>query len=326
MFLLAVPVLIGCGAPLPEVTLPTTRVIGHRGAPGHLPDHTLAGYRLAVEMGADVIEPDLVSTRDGVLIARHENDLTHTTDIATHYPDRSATKTIDGETITGWFSEDFDWAELSVVRAVQPYATRPHDHDGRHAIPRFEEILALREELSGGRIIGVEPEIKHPSYFRSIGLPLEERVVDELRAHHLSTPSSPVWLQSFEPSSLDRVGQALPIHRVLLFGDPDATPPDGGPPYGELLADLPALRARVEGIGVHTSHIWTPTGPNDLVERAHAANLEVHVYTFRMEPDRLGHAAEGDPRRELRRFYDLGVDAVFADYPDVAVAVRGEQR
>lgn len=314
----------GCGTSPPPSEVPVkTLVIGHRGAPGHLPDHTLAGYRLAVELGADVIEPDLVSTRDGVLIARHENDLTHTTDIATHYPDRSATKIVDGQSITGWFSEDFTLQELSVVRAVQPFASRPHTHDGRYPIATFDEILALRAELSSqGKGVGIEPELKHPTYFRSLGLPLEPGFIAALKKWHLASEDAPVYVQSFEPSSLALVAAEIPVQRLLLVYDLDVAPPDGAPTYGAMLSDLPALRRTVHGIGVHTSHIWGPTGPNDLVARAHAADLQVHVYTFRMEDDKLGPAADGDPRLELRRFFELGVDGVFADYPDVAVEVR----
>ncbi|MCA9572811.1 MAG: glycerophosphodiester phosphodiesterase, partial [Myxococcales bacterium] len=310
-----------CSTTTPEVRVetPHTLVIGHRGSPGHLPDHTLEGYRLAVAQGADFIEPDLVPTKDGVLVARHENDLSHTTDVAKRFPDRRATKTVDGAEITGWFAEDLTLEELRTLRAVQPFPSRPHDHDGRYGIPTFAEVLALRAELEkeAGRPIGVYPELKHPTYFRALGMPSEPGLIAALRDAGLVTEDAPVFVQSFEPTSLDRVAAELPVRRILLVDDLDASPADGSPTWGDLLADLPALRARVHGIGVHTSHVWTAQGPNDLVERAHAAGLAVHVYTFRMEPEKLGFAAEGDPRRELRRFYELGVDGVFADYPDV---------
>lgn len=302
----------------------TPIVIGHRGAPGHLPDHTLAGYRLAVEQGADFIEPDLVPTRDGVLVARHENDLSHTTDVARRFPDRRTTKVVDGAEVTGWFTEDFTLEELRTLRAVQPYATRPHEHDGRYGIPTFSEVLELREELSRahGRPIGVYPELKHPTYFAALGLDPVPVFIEALEAAALVGVDDPIFVQCFEPGALRRVEEAVGARRVLLVDDLDGVPADGGASYRSLLADLPGLRSRVHGLGVHTSHLWTPDGPNDLLERAHAAGLEVHVYTFRMEPEKLGHAAEGAPRRELRRFYELGVDGVFADYPDVAVEVR----
>ncbi|MEZ4317344.1 MAG: glycerophosphodiester phosphodiesterase family protein [Myxococcota bacterium] len=300
-------------------------VIGHRGSPGHLPDHTLEGYALAVEQGADFIEPDLVSTSDGHLIARHENDLTHTTDVASKFPDRKVTKEIDGESITGWFSEDFTLAEIRTLRAVQPFASRPHDRDGQLGIATFDEILDLRAALSekAGRVIGVYPETKHPSYFRGLGLPLEERMLEALASHGLTGPDAPVYVQSFELANLEAMRTRTEVPFILLVGDPGATPFGDARTYGALLSDLPALRRTVQGLGVHKSHVWGPDGPTGLVERAHAADLLVHVYTFRMEADQRGPAAEGDPRRELERFYGLGVDGVFADYPDVAVDVRG---
>ena len=312
------------GPTVVETTPMQTLVIGHRGSPGHLPDHTLEGYRLAVAQGADFIEPDLVPTRDGVLVARHENDLSETTDVSVRFPERQTTKVVDGHRLTGWFTEDFTLAELRTLRAVQPYASRPHEHDGRYLVPTFAEILEERAALSvsSGREIGLYPELKHPTYFASIGLDPVPPFLEALRGAGLDDAAAPVFVQCFEPTTLERVGEQLPVRRVLLVDDLDRHPADGGPSYGELLADLPSLAGHVEGIGVHTSHVWTEQGPNDLVQRAHAAGLQVHVYTFRMEPEKLGFAAEGDPRLELRRFLELGVDGVFADYPDVAVSVR----
>lgn len=299
-------------------------VIGHRGSPGHLPDHTLEGYRLAFEQGADYLEPDLVITSDGHLIARHENDLTETTDVATKFPDRKTTKVVDGQSFTGWFAEDFTLAEIRTLRAVQPYASRPHGFDGQFAIPTFEEILALRDELAIARPVGVYPETKHPSYFRALGLPLEEPMLAALAAHGLDRPDGPVFVQSFELANLEAL--ATPLPKILLVGDADATPFGDTRTYGELLSDLPALATKVHGLGVHKDHLWNEQGPTGLLQRAHAAGLQVHVYTFRNEPDRLGPAADGSPEIELRRFIELGVDGVFADYPDVAVKVRHQLR
>ncbi|MCB9679189.1 MAG: glycerophosphodiester phosphodiesterase [Alphaproteobacteria bacterium] len=311
--------------PVPEGSVRSAIVIGHRGSPGHLPDHTLEGYALAVRQGADFIEPDLVSTSDGHLIARHENELSHTTDVATRFPDRKATKTVDGEAITGWFAEDFTLAEIGTLRAVQPFASRPHDHDGEYAIPTFDAILALRAELSAevGREIGVYPETKHPSYFDAAGLSLEAPMLAALRAHGLDRADAPVFVQSFELANLDALAAQSEVPRILLVGDLDATPFGDSRTYGELLADPAALRGHVRGVGVHKSHLWSESGPTGLLEKLHAGGLLVHVYTFRNEADQLGPAAAGDPRRELQRFLDLGVDGVFADYPDVAVGVRG---
>lgn len=295
-------------------------VIGHRGSPGHLPDHTLEGYRLAFEQGADYLEPDLVITADGHLIARHENDLTETTDVATKFPDRKTTKVVDGTSITGWFAEDFTLAEIQQLRAVQPYESRPHDFDGAYRIPTFEQILALRDELAIARPFGVYPETKHPSYFRALGKPLEAKMLAALEAHGLNRKGAPVFIQSFELANLQALDTPLP--KVLLVGEEDSTPFSDERTYGELLADLPALAREVHALGVHKDHLWNDDGPTGLLQRAHAAGLQVHVYTFRNEPDKLGPVADGDPRLELRRFMELGVDGVFADYPDVAVEVR----
>ena len=318
---------MSCSRPEVPVTPPAPEqplVIGHRGAPGYLPDHTIEGYRLAVAQGADLIEPDLVVTRDGVLIARHENELSQTTDVAVRHPDRLATRTVDDVELSGWFAEDFDLAELREVRAVQPWPSRPHDHDGLYAVPTFDDVLALRAALSeeAGRTIGIIPEMKHPASFAAAGLPLEARVADALRAHGLVNEDAPLIVQSFEPASLDRLAALIPVRRLLLVGELEARPWGDDRTYAELLADLPALRKRVHALGVHKSAVWGPDGPTGLVERAHAAGLEVHVWTFRAEADQLGPAADGDVDSELRRFYALGVDAVFTDQPDRAVAAR----
>ncbi|HHO53055.1 MAG TPA: glycerophosphodiester phosphodiesterase [Deltaproteobacteria bacterium] len=305
---------------------PPPIVIGHRGAPGHLPDHTLEGYTLAVELGADFIEPDLVATRDGHLIARHENDLTHTTDVAQRFPDRRATKLIDGREQTGFFSEDLTLDEIRTLRALQPYPDRPHDHDGMYLIPTFPEILELAVELSErhGRPIGVYPETKHPSYFRALGLPLEEPLIAALEQRGLTGATAPVFLQSFELSNLEALAEQIDVRRVLLIGDPDETPFGDERTYRQLLSDLPALRRVVHGVGVHKDALIDAGGPTGLLQAAHEAGLLVHVYTFRDEPHKLGPAADGDPRLELKRFYELGVDGVFADYPDTASGVRSE--
>lgn len=306
----------------PEPSMPL--VIGHRGAPGHLPDHTLEGYRKAVALGADYIEPDLVPTKDGHLIARHDSELSLTTDVAAKFPERKRTALIDGETMQGWFSTDFTLAEIRTLRAVQPYPERPHDHDGQYLVPTFDEILALRATLAAesGRAIGVYPELKHPTYHQGLGHDMVPKLVDALTKAGLDQPDSPVIVQCFEPTALDRVAAALPAPRILLVGEPDALPADGGPSYGVLLADLPALRQRVHGLGVHKSAVLTDKGSTGLVPLAHAADLWVHVYTFRNEPRMLGPGADGDPIREVRAFFDLGVDGVFADFPDTAVAAR----
>src|SRR5947207_8399653 len=178
----------------------TPIIIGHRGAPGHVPEHTLEGYRLAAEMGADYIEPDLVSTKDGVLIVRHENEIGSTTDAATRFPDRKRTKTIDGTSITGWFSEDFTLAEIKTLRARERLEFRSHGWDGQFEVPTFDEVIQLAQQLGAelGRPIGVYPETKHPTYFRGIGLPLEDGVLAALEGRGWNTADAPVFIQSFE--------------------------------------------------------------------------------------------------------------------------------
>lgn len=315
LLLMSVPVLAQTG-PL---------VIAHRGASGHRPEHTLEAYRLAVEMGADVIEPDLVATRDGVLIARHENDISGTTDVAARFPDRRRTKLVDGQSITGWFTEDFTLAEIKTLRATERLPFRSHAHDGQFEVPTFDEVidLALRLGQARGRPVGLYPETKHPGYFRAIGLPLEERLVAALDAQGLNRKESPVFIQSFEPDSLRRLRPRTPVRLVQLVGAPAQV-------AGEALA---AIAAYADGVGPEKSLVQ-PVGsdgallsPTDLVARAHAAGLLVHVWTIRVDGPFLPLAYKGDGRAEFVRFRELGVDGMFTDFPDVGVAaLRGGTR
>src|ERR1043165_9306230 len=189
-------------------------VIGHRGASGYRPEHTLASYTLAFELGADFIEPDLVSTRDGHLVARHENDITGTTDVSSHleFAARKATKVVDGVSITGWFTEDFTLAELKTLRARERLpALRPQNatFDGQFEIPTFEEVIALaqREGQRRHRVIGIYPETKHPTYFQGIGLSLEEPLVRTLNASGLGDKRDAVFIQSFEVHNLQKLNR-----------------------------------------------------------------------------------------------------------------------
>lgn len=305
---------------LPLLTL---LVIGHRGAPGYLPDHTLEGYRLAVAQGADAIEPDLVSTRDGVLVARHENELSLTTDVATRFPDRRRTARVDGQQVEGWFVEDLTLAELRTLRAVQPWPERPHDHDGLYMIPTFDEVLALADTLStrSGRPLMVVPELKHPSYFRALGLPLEPAFEEALV--RWGGDRSRIIVQSFELANLAAMSSQPADGRTRLFlvDDLEQAIPGDDRPYGQVLADLPALRRDAEAIGVSTAMLWGPEGPTDLVDRAHAAGLKVYAWTLRAE--RPGHAAKGQGVvQEVANLAALGVDGLFADQPDLAVQGR----
>ncbi len=297
-----------------SAAMATPLIIGHRGAAGHRPEHTIAGYRLAAEMGADYIEPDLVSTKDGVLIARHENEIASTTDAAAKFPDRKRTKTVDGTPITGWFSEDFTLAELKTLRARERLDFRSHGWDGRFEVPTFDEVIELAQQLGNelGRPIGVYPETKHPTYFRGIGLPLEDRLLASLDRHGWNTASAPVFIQSFE-TNLREIRPKTRIKLIQLL--------EGKVPTDE---ELRAIGSYADGIGPSTRLVipaaadGTLLAPNDLVARAHAAGLVVHVWTLRSEPAFLSPFYNGDVGVEFRRFRALGVDGIFTDFPDAA--------
>jgi glycerophosphoryl diester phosphodiesterase len=293
-------------------------IIAHRGASGHRPEHTLEAYALAIQMGADVIEPDLVSTKDGVLIARHENEIGGTTDVQKKFPERRSTKVIDGQSVTGWFVEDFTWAEVQTLRAVERLPFRSHEYDGQFAVPTFEDVIVLAAERSRtlGREIAVYPETKHPAYFRTIGLPLEERLVATAARHNLSAAASPIFIQSFEPASLRRLRPLTRARLVqLLNAGADASPPR-----------LAEIATYADGIGPEKRLIIPVRAdggvapPTTLVRDAHAARLFVHVWTVRREPQYLPAAYGGEPAREFKALADLGVDGIFTDFPDLAVA------
>jgi glycerophosphoryl diester phosphodiesterase len=291
-------------------------VIGHRGASGYRPEHTLEGYRLAAEMGADFIEPDLVPTRDGVLIARHENEIGGTTDVADRFPSRKTTKTIDGKAVTGWFTEDFTLAEIKTLRARERLAVRSHEYDGRFQIPTFDEVLDLARDLGRelGRPVGVYPETKHPTYFRGIGLPIEARLLASLRAHGWDTRDAPVFIQSFERGNLQALRAETRVRLIYLVSDPAL-----------VAGDLKDIAAFADGIGPDTRLIVPvhPDGslgePTDLVARAHAAGLLVHPWTVRIEPQFLPAGYHGDAGAVFEQLRALGVDGVFTDFPDLAV-------
>jgi glycerophosphoryl diester phosphodiesterase len=328
-------------------------VIGHRGASGYRPEHTLAAYKMAARLGADYIEPDLAITKDGVLVARHEPEIGGTTDVAQHpeFAGRRTTKMIDGQPFTGWFTEDFTLAELKTLRAKERIPeTRPGNaaaYDGLYEVPTLQEVLDLRERLSRkfGREIGVYPETKHPTYFRSIGLPLEEPLVRTLRQNRLDRRSSPVFVQSFEVGNLRMLDRQLKVPLVQLFGAKGARPYDfvvsGDPRTYEQLATPEGLReiARyADGAGPSKDYIvprdanGCSLAPTTFVRDAHRAGLQVHPYTFRAEnsflPCELRSSSiatrHGDLEAEVRQFFDLGVDGVFVDHPDYAVDARDE--
>jgi glycerophosphoryl diester phosphodiesterase len=292
----------------------TPLIIGHRGASGYRPEHTLASYRLAAMMGADFIEPDLVSTKDGVLIARHENEIGGTTDVAAKFPDRKRTKHIDDVDVTGWFTEDLTLAEIKTLRAKERLAFRSHEFDGLFDVPTFDEVVDLAQKMSAdfGRPIGVYPETKHPSYFRSIGLPLEDRLLEILERRGWNRRDSPVFIQSFEDNlRLMRTKTGVRMIRLLE----GAIPSD---------AELRQIATYADGIGPNSRMVIPADAerllkpPTDLVTRAHAAGLLVHIWTLRAEPVFLSPSYHGDFDAEFRQFRDLGVDGIFTDFPDAA--------
>lgn len=320
-------------------------VIGHRGASALRPEHTLASYAVAIEDGADVVEPDLVSTKDGVLVIRHENEIGGTTDVASHpeFAARRTTKTVDGVKIDGWFTEDFTLAELKTLRArerLPEIRRRNATYDGQFAVPTFDEMIEFvaAESSARGRIIGIIPEIKHSTYFRGIGLPMEDKVLSTLAAHAY-TRTAPVEIQSFEVGNLkylhDKLGNAHPNVRLLQLMDDAAEHPADQPAitYGAMMtpAGLKAIRAYADAIGPSTRSI-IPLGeegklaaPSSLVKDAHAAGLEVHPYTFRPENHFLAadfRNGAGDAERneegsvnEIRTYLATGIDAFFTDDP-----------
>ncbi|NYG60186.1 glycerophosphoryl diester phosphodiesterase [Nocardioides daedukensis] len=329
----------------------TPQIIAHRGASGYRPEHTLAAYQLAIRHGADYVEPDLVSTKDGVLVARHENEISGTTDVADHpeFADRKATKTIDGRATTGWFTEDFTLDELKTLRAKERLPQVRVDntrYDGRYEIPTFEEVLELvkRESKRTGRTIGVYPETKHPTYFDSIDLSLEEPLVQELREHRLDKKKSKVIIQSFETENLRDLDS---MTRVPLAQLMDAS----GAPYDLVaagddrtyadLATAEGLREiadYADGVGAHKNLVLPrdaagATGePSAFVEDAHVADLIVHVWTIRDENQfmatnfRIGEDpnAKGDSISESKAFLEAGVDGLFSDHLDTALIAREE--
>ena len=357
----------------PTLNGDTPLVIGHRGASGYRPDHTLESYKLAIDMGADFIEPDLVATKDGVLVARHEPNITGTTDVATRpeFASRKTTKNVDGVNEEGWFVSDFTLAELKTLRAVQPLSDRDQSFNGKFQIPTFEEVLDLAkaEGTKAGRTVGVYPETKHPTYHAKLGLPLEDRLLAVLAKYGYTTKASPVIVQSFEVSNLKylrtktqvRLVQLVDANDVNADGSMDLTAPYDKPydfavagdsrTFASLLtpAGLKEVKTYADGIGP-----WKPylipsrqvdankdgkpddlngdgkiderdrvmMAPTDVVKNAHAAGLFVHAYTFRSEAKRLASDFKGDPKAEYQLFYQLGVDGVFSDFADHAVAAR----
>jgi len=302
-------------------------VIAHRGASGYRPEHTLASYELAIEQGADFIEPDVVSTKDGVLIARHENEIGGTTDIAAHpeFADRRTTKVIEGVALTGWFTEDFTLDELRTLRARERLPeVRPGSaaFDGRFGIPTLQEVVDVaREGARRGHPVGLYPETKHPNYFRSIGLPLEEPVVAILHGAGYQGVDAPVFIQSFESDSLRRLAEMTSLRRVQLLA---AGPLAAERTDARALADVAGYAQAIgadKDLVIPRDSAENLTASSSLVADAHAAGLLVHAWTFRAEAAFLP-ANVPDAAAEYAVFYATGLDGVFTDQPDLAVAAR----
>lgn len=270
-------------------------------------------------MGADFIEPDLVSTKDGILVARHENEIGGTTNAADRFPDRKRTKIVDGQSISGWFTEDFTLAEIKTLRANERLPFRSHAFDGRFQVPTFEEVIELAQRLGRqlGRPIGVYPETKHPTYFRGIGLPLEEKLLASLDKYGWNRRDAPVFIQSFEKDNLRALRKQTQVRLIQLASTAAVVDAVG----------LKDIATYADGIGpdkrlvIPVSAEGVVGQPTDLVQRAHAAGLLVHIYTIRIDKEFLPAGYHGDADAEYRQFRDAGVDGVFTDFPDAAAKV-----
>ncbi len=373
---LAAATLAACGGSddgYPTLSGDKPLVVGHRGASGYRPEHTLASYQLAIDMGADFIEPDLVATKDGVLVARHEPNITNTTDVSTRaeFAARKTKKMVDGVEEEGWFASDFTLAEIKTLYAKQTFPERDQSFNAQFRIPTLEEVLDLAkaESTKAGRTIGVIPETKHPTFHVNLGLKLEDRLLTILAKYGYTEKTSPVVIQSFEVSNLKylrsksqvRLVQLIDANDVKADGSMDLTAPYDKPydfavagdarTFASLLTPdgLKEIKTYADMIGpwkpyliptrqVDANNDGKPDDLNgdgkiderdrvvmpatDVIKNAHAVGLMVVPYTFRSELTRLASDDKGDPKAEYRRFYEAGVDGLFSDFPDAAVAAR----
>lgn len=342
-------------------------VIGHRGASGYLPEHTIQSYRLAIKLGADYIEPDLVATKDGILIARHEPFIGDTdpatrdsTNVADHpeFASRETTRMLDGVATKGFWASDFTLAEIKTLGAKQTRANRPTEFDGKFKVPTLQDIINLvkRESRKHGRKIGIYPETKHPTFHQTLNppLPLEGRLVNVLKRNGLNHRTARVFIQSFEQTNLKQLNTMTPVRLVQLV-DANDTDANGNPtyappfdrPYDWTVSNNPTLTGRTfgyfatnagldeiktyaDGIGPWKVYIVPTDGggggnihpPTDLIARAHARGLLVHTWTFRNDAMPSDASYMGNPVLEYLKFYELGIDGVFSDFPDTAFAAR----
>ncbi|MFI6895348.1 glycerophosphodiester phosphodiesterase [Streptomyces sp. NPDC050256] len=335
-----------------RLDLPVPTVIGHRGTSGYRPEHTLGSYQLALDMGAHIIEQDLVPTRDGHLVCRHENDITATTDVAAHpeFASRRTTKKVDGVSLTGWFTEDFTLAELKTLRAKERIPGNRQKntlYDGRWEVPTFEEVLrwADREGRKRGKPVWLYVETKHPTYFRGLGLGLEEPLAKLLRRYNRHRAQSPLILQSFEPGSIQRLAKLVATPRVVLLSGAGSKPWDfvasGDPRTTDDLvkpAGLKWMGSFAQGIGPTLDLIIPKDGsgrlttPTTLVRDAHAQGLILHPYTMRNENTFLpadfrrgtDPNAYGDAFGAFAAYFATGIDGIFSDNPDTALLAAAD--
>lgn len=327
-------------------------VIAHRGASGYVPEHTLGSYALAITMGADYVEPDLVMTKDGQLVARHDSELSETTDVSQipEFAHRKRTQTVDDEEITGWFTEDFTLAEIKTLRSKERIPnTRPGNAriNGTFSIPTFQEIIDLVKSLqfSQHRQIGLYPEIKHSTHFKRLGLPMEQLVVDTFHRNGYTGSKAPVYIQSFEVNNLKELKNLTELRLLQLLDDKWKQPYDQvvsgtGLNYGEMAtpAGLKEVAKYAAAVSPDKGYIIPRDSenrlgtPTNFVTDAHMVGLKVHPFTFRAENVYLpaefrsndtSESAIGDLSAELRVFIAAGIDGLFCDQPDVPVRVRG---
>lgn len=331
----------------PEIKTPEILIVGHRGASALRPEHTLEAYQKAIDDGADFIEPDLVPTKDGYLVARHENEIGGTSNVSTlpQFSDREKTKSIDGISIKGWFTEDFTLAELNEIKAreripkIRPQNTQ---YDDLYNIPTLEQIIELVEAhyKKTGKIVGLYIETKHPSYFSqpSINLAMEDKLLSTLSKYSYTREIAPVYLQSFEVKNLKYLREQLALHKsiqhakiIQLFDNKNNLPADGsGQTYGEMATaeGLKNVAVYADGVGPSKTYIvpnTQPAKPTSFVKDAHAVGLKVHPYTLRPENDFLPNyldcntqveqRCESGALQEYEIFFKAGVDGIFTDDP-----------
>ena len=328
-------------------------IIGHRGFSGLRPDHTLESYTLAIEQGADFVEPDLVLTKDQVLICRHEPMLSGTTNVASlpQFASRKTTKMVDGIPYTDWFAGDFTLAEIKTMRAIQPMAQRPQEFNGQFLIPTFQEVIDLvkAQSTAKSRAIGIYPETKHPTFHeKESGLPLTDKVLEALDKAGWNSKDAPVYVQSFEVANLQYIRSKSTLKLVQLL-DAEDVDENGkmvmkapyAQPYDFVVAGdkrtfydlttnigLDFVKTYATGIGPWKPYIQPYNKESkmlpatDLIQRAHQKGLLVHAYTFRDEPNYLLKDYNNDPKAEYKHFFDLGIDGVFTDFTATAVAAR----